>query len=195
MGAAFVSEFEKAGIIATPKHLLANVGAGGRDSYPIHWNERQLRELFLPPFEACFRTAGARSVMTSYNSVDGSPASAHGWMLNRLVKDEWGFPGFIISDASSVGGANVLHFTAADYAEAAAECVSAGLDVIFQTQLDHERLFSPPFYRRRIKPEVIDRAVARVLRAKFELGLFDDPYVDPKEAAKENGLRPTGSWP
>jgi len=187
MGTAFVSEFEKAGVIATPKHLLANVGAGGRDSYPIHWNERQLRELFLPPFEACLRTAGARSVMTSYNSVDGSPASAQSWMLNRLVKDEWGFPGFVISDASSVGGANVLHFTAADYAEAAAKSVSAGLDVIFQTQLDHENLFSPPFIDGRIKPEVIDRAVARVLRAKFELGLFDNPYVDPDEAAKENG--------
>ncbi|MBN1940073.1 MAG: glycoside hydrolase family 3 C-terminal domain-containing protein, partial [Candidatus Aminicenantes bacterium] len=187
MGTAFVSEFEKAGVIATPKHLLANVGAGGRDSYPIHWNERHLREFFLPPFEACLKTGGARSVMTSYNSVDGSPASAQDWMLNRLVKGEWGFRGFIISDAASVGGANVLHFTAADYAEAAARAVNSGLDVIFQTQLDHEMLFSPPFCDGRIDPDIIDRAVARVLRAKFELGLFENPYVDPAGADRENG--------
>jgi len=187
MGLAFVSAFEKAGVIATPKHLLANVGAGGRDSYPIHLNERLLRELYLPPFEACLRAGGARSVMTSYNSIDGSPASAQDWLLNRLVKTEWGFPGFIISDASSVGGANVLHFTASDYADAAAKAVNAGLDVIFQTQLDHEKLFSPPFFDGRIDPEVIDKAVARVLKAKFELGLFDDPFVDPAEAARVNG--------
>lgn len=187
MGSAFVSAFEKAGVIATPKHLLANVGAGGRDSYPIHWNERLLRELYLPPFAACLREAGARSVMTSYNSVDGSPASAQKWMLDRLVKGEWGFPGFIVSDASSVGGANVLHFTAADYAEAASRAMNAGLDVIFQTRLDHETLFSPPFFDGRIPKAVIDRAVARVLRAKFTLGLFENPYVDPEIAAGENG--------
>ena len=117
MGIAFISEFEKRNIIATPKHFISNYGAGGRDSYPVHYNERYLREIELPPFEAAFKKAGARSVMTAYNSLDGSPCTAGNWLLNTLLKKEWGFRGFVISDAGATGGANVLHFTAADYQE------------------------------------------------------------------------------
>lgn len=187
MGVAYVSEFEKMGIITTPKHFLANVGAGGRDSYPINWNERELREIFLPPFEACFKRGGSRSVMTAYNSLDGSPCTANDWLLNKLLKKEWGFKGFVISDAGATGGANVLHFTAKDYPESSANSINNGLDVIFQTSYDHYKLFSPPFYDGRIRQSAIDSAVSRVLRAKFELGLFDHPYVDPQEAGKQNG--------
>lgn len=187
MGVAFVSAFERIGVITTPKHFLANVGDGGRDSYPIHWNERLLREIYLPPFEACFRLGGSRSVMTSYNSLDGSPCTANDWLLNRLLKDEWGFGGFVISDAGGTGGANVLHFTAADYPDATAKSIEAGLDVIFQTSYNHHTLFSPPFYDGTLDEKVIDEAVARVLRSKFELGLFENPYVDPQEAASWNG--------
>ncbi len=187
MGVAYVSEFEKIGVITTPKHLLANVGDGGRDSYPIHWNERLLREIFLPPFEACFKRGGSRSVMTSYNSVDGSPCSSNDWILNQLLKKEWGFKGFVISDAGATGGANVLHFTAKDYPESTVQALNGGLDVVFQTNYDHYKLFSPPFLNGRIDQKVIDQAVARVLRLKFELGLFDHPYTDTKAAAVWNG--------
>ena len=187
MGRAFVAAFEREGVITTPKHLLANSGAGGRDSYPIHWNERLLRELYLPPFEACLRRGGSRSVMTAYNSLDGRPASAQDRLLNRLLKTEWGFQGFIVSDAAAVGGATVLHGTARDYSDAAAQALAAGLDVIFQTRLDQEDLFIPPFLDGTIDQAVIDKAVARVLRAKFEAGLFDDPCVDPKAAGEWNG--------
>ncbi len=177
MGVAYVSELEKAGVISTPKHFLANVGDGGRDSYPIHWNERLLREIYLPPFEACFKYGGSRSVMTSYNSIDGTPATAHSKLLIDLLKKEWGFNGFIISDAGAVGGANVLHFTAADYPGSSQRSINGGLDVIFQTAYDHYKLFLPPFLNDSISPRRIDDAVARVLRAKFELGLFESPYV------------------
>ncbi len=187
MGVAYVSEFERMGIITTPKHLLANVGDGGRDSYPIHLNERYLREIHLPPFEACFNEGGTLSVMTSYNSVDGEPCSSNDWILNQWLKDELGFKGFVISDANAVGGANVLHMTARDYAESGVDVMNGGLDVIFQTSYDHYPLFIEPFLNGEIPDEVIDRAVARVLRAKFNLGLFEDPYVDPDEAKKENG--------
>lgn len=187
MGVAFVSEFEKMGVITTPKHYVANVGDGGRDSYPIHLNERIMREIYLPPFEACFKRGGSRSVMTSYNSYDGSPCTANDYTLNQILKKEWGFKGFVISDAGATGGANVLHFTAKDYPESTASSITNGLDVIFQTSYDHYKLFSPPFYDGRIDPKVIDQAVARVLRNKFELGLFDDPYIDAKEAGKWNG--------
>jgi beta-glucosidase len=178
MGVAFVSEFEKQGIITTPKHLIANVGDGGRDSYPIHFNERLLREIHLPPFDACFRRGGSRSVMTSYNSLDGTPCTASDWLNKKWLRDELGFSGFIISDAGGVGGANVLHFTAIDYTDATEKALKSGLDVIFQTSFDHFDLFFPAFREGRIPRETIDSAVARVLRAKFAIGLFEKPYLD-----------------
>lgn len=187
MGLAFVSAFEDLGIITTPKHFVSNVGDGGRDSYPIHFNERFLREIHFPPFEASIREGDARSIMTAYNSVDGIPATANDWLLNKVLRDEWGFKGFVISDAGATGGANVLHMTAADYPDATAKSIPAGLDVIFQTSYDHHELFLPPFLDGSIPQEVIDEAVARVLRMKFELGLFENPYVDPEQAAFMNG--------
>ncbi len=187
MGVAFVSEFEKLGVITTPKHFIANVGDGGRDSYPIHHNERLLREIHLPPFEACLLFGGSRSIMTSYNSLDGIPCTANDWLNNRLLKGELGFTGFVVSDAAAVGGANVLHFTADDYAESTEHALEGGLDVIFQTSYDHYPLFIKAFNKGKIDQEVIDRAVSRVLRAKFELGLFEKPYVDSNEASLRSG--------
>ncbi len=187
MGVAFVSAFEQMGVITTPKHFIANVGDGGRDSYPIHWNERFMRETHLPPFEAAVKKGGARSIMTAYNSYDGTPSTANHWLLNEILKEEWNFDGFVISDAGATGGANVLHMTAADYPDATAKSIIGGLDVIFQTSYDHYKLFMPPFLDGTIPQEVIDKAVARVLRLKFELGLFENPYVDPRLAAEQNG--------
>ncbi|MCX8531236.1 beta-glucosidase [Chryseobacterium luquanense] len=181
MGVNFVSSFENQGIITTPKHFLANVGEGGRDSYPIHWSKRYLEETHLVPFQKAFQQGKSRSVMTSYNLLDGRPSTANHWLLTEKLKKEWDFKGFIISDASAVGGANVLHFTAKDYDDASAQAVSAGLDVIFQTEYQHYKLFIPPFLDGRISKERINDAVARVLRAKFELGLFENPYVSQKD--------------
>ncbi len=183
MGIAFVSAFEKAGVVTTPKHFIANHGDGGRDSYPVDFSERELEEVYLPPFRACFEKGGSRSVMTSYNSLGGSPCTANDWLLNRKLKQQLHFSGFTISDACAVGGANVLHYTAADYAGAAANAINNGLDVILQTEFDHYRLFIPPFLDGRISTGTIDSAVARVLRVKFSLGLFDQPYTDEKKAA------------
>ncbi|WP_244428565.1 glycoside hydrolase family 3 N-terminal domain-containing protein [Flavobacterium sp. B17] len=181
MGVNFVSSFEKNGIITTPKHFLANVGEGGRDSYPIHWSRRYLEETHLIPFEKAFHKGKSRSVMTSYNLLDGRPSTANHWLLTEKLKKEWNFKGFVISDASAVGGANVLHFTAKDYDDASAQAMNAGLDVIFQTEYQHYKLFIPPFLDGRISKERIDDAVGRVLRAKFELGLFENPYVSDKD--------------
>lgn len=181
MGVSFVSSFENMGIITTPKHFLANVGEGGRDSYPIHWSRRYLEETHLIPFEKAFHQGKSRSVMTSYNLLDGRPSTANQWLLTEKLKKEWNFKGFVISDASAVGGANVLHFTAKDYDDASAQAINAGLDVIFQTEYKHYQLFIPPFLDGRISKERIDDAVARVLRAKFELGLFENPYVSERD--------------
>ena len=91
MGVAFMSAFEKMNIITTPKHFIANVGDGGRDSYPIHFNERWLDDIYFPPFVAAFKKAGARSVMTAYNSLDGIPCSSNKWLLTDMLKKKWGF--------------------------------------------------------------------------------------------------------
>jgi len=189
LGSAFMRAIESENVIATPKHFIANVGDGGRDSYPIEKSARWLDEVQFPPFKAAVEQAHVRSLMTAYNSVDGTPASASPWLLTQTLKDEWKFRGFVISDAGAVGGANVLHHTARDYAQATAMAIGAGLDVIFQTQVEQAELFLPPFLDGSIAQARIDDAVARVLRAKFELGLFDHPYVDENAARRplQNG--------
>ena len=184
MAAAYLRSFESVGIVTTPKHFIANVGDGGRDSYPIHLNESFLDDLHFPPFKHAVQAIGARSIMTSYNSINGTASSANNWLLNKKLKQEWGFKGFVISDAGAVGGTTVLHHTTKDYPESGAAAIMNGLDVIFQTNYDHYKLFIPPFLDGTIPQERIDDAVSRVLLAKFQLGLFDHPFVDEANAAK-----------
>lgn len=185
MGVAFVKQFEQKGIITTPKHFIANVGEGGRDSYPIEWNERTLDEFYLPPFYACIKKGGSRSIMTAYNSLNGKASSANDWLLLEKLKKQWNFNGFVISDANAVGGELVLHHTAEDYASSGQHAVNNGLDVIFQTDYNHYNLFIPPFLQNKIDSNRLNDAVARVLTAKFELGLFEQPYVDENFKEKQ----------
>lgn len=187
MGRAFIQAFERAGIITTPKHFVANVGAGGRDSYPIDHSERILAERYLPPFEVAVKHAKARSVMTAYNSVDGSPATQNRRLMNGILKGEWGFRGFIISDAAATGGATVLHMTEPDTPQATKDAFEAGLDVVFQSQYGQQRSYFQAFQQGLVPLTVINASVARVLRAKFELGLFERPYVDVDGAERLNG--------
>jgi len=182
MAVAFVSRFERSGVVTTPKHFIANVGDGGKDSYPIYYNQRLLDEVYFPPFIACFQQGGSRSVMTAYNAIDGTPASQNEWLLTQKLKKDWGFTGFVISDANAVGGANVLHFTSPDVPTSEQQAVNAGMDVAFQTSFDHAKLFIPHFLDGGIDRARIDDAVSRVLRVKLELGLFDHPYVTDEEA-------------
>lgn len=186
MGAAFVRAFERNGVVTTPKHFVANVGDGGRDSYPIYANERLLSELHFPPFKALIQ-AGARSVMTAYNSVDGAPATQNAWLLNDVLKRQWGFTGFVISDAAATGGATVLHFTEASTATATKDAYAAGLDVVFQSTYEQHRPYLTAFRQNLVSDSVTNAAVSRVLRAKFELGLFENPYVNVDSAAYWNG--------
>ena len=147
MGRAFIEAFEGAGVITTPKHFLANVGEGGRDSYPIDHSERLLSERYLPPFDVAVKEAKARSVMTAYNSVDGSPATQNRRLLNGILKGEWGFQGFIISDASATGGATVLHMTEPNTPRATKDAFEAGLDVVFQSQCGQQRSYLEAFQK------------------------------------------------
>src|SRR5262245_15678824 len=188
MAHAFVNAFERAGIVATPKHFVANVGEGGRDSYPIDWSERLLEEIHFPPFRASL-SAGARSVITAYNSRDGAPSTQSRWLLTNKLKRDWRFRGFVISDAAATGGATVLHMTEPNTPIAAQHALEAGLDVIFQSSFEQHRPYLDAFRGGLIADSLIDRAVARVLRAKFELVLFERPYVNEDSAAYWNGHR------
>ncbi len=186
MGVAFISEFEKLGVIATPKHFVANVGAGGRDSYPINYDQRLMDEIYFPAFKAAIQKAHARSIMISYNSYNGAPCSANNWLLNVKLKKDWGFNGFVISDAGAIGGATDLHKTAKNYTVATQKAINAGLDVMLQTSYSQYPIFYDAFKKGLIKESRIDDAVRRVLTAKFKLGLFEHPYVDVEEAKKIN---------
>jgi beta-glucosidase len=186
-GDVFVRAFERAGVIATPKHFVANVGDGGRDSYPIDLSARQLDELHFPPFESAVKRAGARSIMTSYNSVDGSPATQNRWLLTDVLKRDWGFQGFVISDAAATGGATVLHYTEPNTPTAAKHAWESGLDVVFQSTWPQHRNYWEAVRSGMVAEAVIDSAVLRVLRAKFQLGLFEQPYVSVDSAVAVSG--------
>jgi beta-glucosidase len=187
MALAFVQPFERLGVVTTPKHLVANVGEGGRDSYPIYLDDRFLSEVHFPPFVTAIHGGGARSVMSAYNSVDGAPATQNRHLLNELLKRDWGFQGFVISDAAATGGATVLHMTEASTANATKDAFEAGLDVVFQSTYEQARPYLDAFRRGLIADSIINASVSRVLRAKFEIGLFEHPYVNADSAAYWNG--------
>ncbi len=186
MGVAFCKGIETAGVISTPKHFAANAGDGGRDSHPIHFSERLLREIYFPAFKACVQEAHATSVMAAYNSLEGVPCSSSRWLLTDILRKEWGFGGFVVSDYGSVGGMMSLHHTAASTKEAAKQALEAGLEVEFPGIYCFGQPLLQAVKEGSIAPATIDTAVARVLRAKFRLGLFENHYVDPEAAAQNN---------
>lgn len=177
MGVSFMRSFEENGIITTPKHFIANVGDGGRDSYPISMSNWYLERTHLIPFEKAIKEAKSRSIMSAYNSLNGQACSSNNWLLTEKLKNDWKFDGFVISDANAVGGALVLHRTAPSYVSSGVQAINAGLDVIFQTDVAHFPLFFPEFPPQGMDTNRINDAVSRVLKAKFNLGLFEHPYT------------------
>ena len=180
MGLAYTKALEQGGVIATPKHYVDNYGDGGHDSYSSNNSWRVLRETFLEPFRVCVEEGGARSIMASYTSVDGTPSSSSQVLLNDILRGEWEFKGFVVSDYNGVKGVYSAHKVAKDYPEAQALCFESGLDV--ELANGYPNLLKL-VEKGRISEKQIDESVRRVLKCKFELGLFDEPYVD---AAKAN---------
>ena len=128
-GVAYVKALEGNGIVATPKHFVDNYGEGGHDSYasPMSW--RVLREVYLEPFRACIQEGGARSVMAAYNSVDGIPCSSNRQLLMDILKKEWNFQGYVVSDYGGVEIVANQHRMAQDEDDATAQCLTNGLDL------------------------------------------------------------------
>jgi len=182
MGEAYVRALAEEGVVATPKHFIANFsGDGGRDSAEVHVSERYLRETELKPFASCIR-AGALSIMAAYNSLDGVPCSANRWLLTDLLRGELGFRGFVVSDYGSVEGILTKHRVASGWEETAKLAMEAGLDVELPNTAVYGKPLEDALKKGLITQEVLDEAVRRVLRVKFLIGLFDEPYVDPAKA-------------
>lgn len=165
-------------VMATAKHLTGHgQPEGGRNTAPAVIGPHTLREVFLPPFEAAFKEAGAQAVMASYNEVDGVPSHANRWMLTDLLRREWGFGGLVVSDYSGVTELQRKHHVVADLPAAGRAALAAGVDLELPEPDGFATLLAD-LRAGRVSEADIDRAVARVLRAKFILGLFEHPYVD-----------------
>lgn len=179
MGVAYTKALQEGGVIATPKHFVDNYGAGGHDSYASDNSWRVLRDTYLEPFRACVMEGGAGSIMAAYNSVDGVPCSNNAYLLDTILRKEWGFQGTVVSDYGGVQGVYEAHHVAGAVQQAEVECLKAGLDIMLANGYgDLGELVKKGL----VSAEDIDRSARRVLTAKFKLGLMDQPYVDTSEA-------------
>jgi len=161
-------------LLATPKHMAAYGAAeGGRDYNTAEVSERTLWEVYLPPFEAAVR-AGAGAVMAAFNDIGGTPAHASSWLLTDVLRRRWAFQGVVVSDWTGVEEL-LRHRIAAGPAEAAALALAAGVDIEMSSDFYRSAL-PEALDRGLLSMEAVDTAVHRVLRTKYGLGLFDDPY-------------------
>jgi beta-xylosidase len=171
-------------VMATAKHFTAHgQPESGTNVGPANFSERILREIFLPTFEAAVKEAGVMSVMPSYNEIDGVPSHGSHFLLQKILRQEWGFRGLIAADYNAIEQLQTLHKVAADRAAAAKLALEAGVDIELPDPDCYPTL--PQLINEgRVSMATLDRAVTNVLRAKFLLGLFENPYVDPERAAK-----------
>jgi len=161
-------------ILACPKHFAAYGGAeGGRDYNTVDISERTLRDVYLPPFEAAVR-AGAGTIMCSFNEIAGVPSTGNSHLLSDILRKEWGFDGFVVSDWGSIGELRAHGFASSD-AEAALLGLTAGTDMDMESNVYGEHV-QALVGSGRLGESVVNEAVRRILRAKFKLGLFDDPF-------------------
>lgn len=178
-GVAYVKALEGSGVVTTPKHFVDNYGEGGHDSYASTTSWRVLREVYLEPFRACLQEGGSRSVMSAYNSIDGVPVSCNSRLLQDILKDEWGFEGYVVCDYNAVWTLKDAHFMAADDDESTAMCINNGLDLELMNTYDG---LLQLVKEGKISEDTVNESVRRILRIKFELGLFEDPFVNEKQA-------------
>jgi beta-glucosidase len=171
-------------VLATAKHFAVHgQPEGGTNTAPGNYSERILRENFLVPFQAAVQEAQVGSVMASYNEIDGIPSHINHWLLDRVLRQEWGFRGYITSDGDGLQMLVNTHGVAATKADAARLAIAAGVDFDLSDGSVYRTLVSQ--VKAGIVPvSDVDRAAGRVLATKFRLGLFDNPYVDPEYAEK-----------
>src|SRR5687768_5241199 len=171
-------------VLACAKHWVAYGAAeGGRDYNTTDLSENSLREIYFPPFKAAV-DAGVGTLMSSFNAINGVPASSNAFVLTKVLRDEWKFDGFVVSDYTSVREL-INHGVAANEEQAAAAALNAGVDMEMVSRSYNQ--FGPKLLEeRKVSLAAIDEAVRRILRIKFRLGLFDRPYTD--EASEPQSL-------
>jgi beta-glucosidase len=171
-------------VIATAKHFAAHgQPESGTNIAPANFSERLIRENFLPSFKAAVMEAGIMSVMPSYNEIDGVPSHANKWLLQQILRQEWGFNGHVVSDYYAIPQMMDLHHIAVDKPTTAKLAIEAGVD----TELPDPDSFSLLLQlvkEGQVSEATLNQAVARNLRAKFLLGLFENPYVDVERAVR-----------
>lgn len=169
-------------VFATLKHLTGHgEPESGTNIGPAQVGERMLREAFFPPFEKAIRTLPIRSVMASYNEIDGIPSHVNRWLLDDVLRKEWGFQGVVVSDYFALRELDTVHHMVSSMDDAAMRALRAGVDVELPDVEAYKRL--PELVRSgAVEQARIDTAVRRILRMKFESGLFENPYVDTARA-------------
>jgi beta-glucosidase len=169
-------------VFATAKHFAVHgPHEGGINTAPGNFSERLVRDQYLLPFEAAVTEAGVMAVMPSYNEIDGIPAHKNRWLIDRVLRQEWGFQGMVVSDYYAVEQMMSRHGVASDLADAARQSLGAGVDIELPDPQAYPRLVEL-VQSGRVSEADLDRSVARLLRAKFLAGLFENPYVDPDRA-------------
>ncbi|HSY73013.1 MAG TPA: glycoside hydrolase family 3 N-terminal domain-containing protein [Alloacidobacterium sp.] len=174
-------------VVSEPKHFAGHGSPeGGTNTSPVHIGERELRSVMLKPFEPAFREGHAMATMAAYHEIDGIPVTADPFLLKKILRDEWGFQGFVLSDLGAIQRLYKVHHVAATPKDASCMAIRSGVDMQFY-DFDHDvfqKALIDCVHEGSLSQADLDRAVGAVLRVKFALGLFDHPLVDPSLNAR-----------
>lgn len=174
---AYVTGIESAGIVATLKHFAGySASRGARNLAPTRMGAREFADVVLAPFEMAIRESGVRSVMHAYTDTDGVPSAADGQLLTGLLRETWGFTGTVVADYFGIGFLKLLHGVADTWGDAGAQALTAGVDVELPTVKAYAEPLIDEVAAGRLDEGIVDRAVARVLAQKIELGLLDPDW-------------------
>ena len=169
--------------ISEPKHFAGHGSPeGGLNTSPVHAGEREVRSILLESFEPAVREGHAMSLMVAYHDIDGVPCSANPWLLDTVLRNEWGFQGFVLSDLGAIRRLYTTHHVAESPEDAVRLAIRSGVDMQFY-DFDHatfQNAIRDGVRTGKLPEALLDRAVSRVLRVKFLLGLFDHPFVDER---------------
>jgi beta-xylosidase len=194
VGTAYVQGLQSAGIIATLKHFAGySASRAGRNMAPVDIGPREFADVILPPFEMALRDGGARSVMASYTSVDGVPSSADPELLTRRLRQDLGFTGTVVSDYFAISFLETLHAVAASPAEAGTIALRAGIDVELPNRRCYGVALAEAVRDGKVPEQLIDRAAARILTQKCELGLLDPGWTPGSPQAEMIDLDSPGN--
>lgn len=186
LGTSYVRGLQSAGVHATLKHFVGySASQSGRNQGPVHAGPREVADVLLPPFEMALLDGNARSVMHSYTEIDGVPVAVDADLLTGLLREEWGFTGTVVSDYFAVAFLALLHGVAADRGDAAAQALSAGIDIELPTGDAYLEPLAELVHSGAVDEKLVDRAVLRALAQKEELGLLDNTFEDAPPASVE----------